>query len=89
MKGKNSFMSKYMNLQLCFSLMLLNQWTLVVVFPVILFKLGQEVFVDVLEKNFTYFVNFTFPLILFKLGQEVFVDVLEKNFTYIVNFTFQ
>ena len=32
----------------------------VVIFPLIVFKLGQQVFADALQKNFTYFANSTF-----------------------------
>ena len=30
------------------------------IFPLIVFKLGQQVFVDVIQKNFTYFASLTF-----------------------------
>ena len=30
------------------------------IFPLIVFKLGQQVFVDVIQKNFTYFADLTF-----------------------------
>ena len=33
-------------------------------FPLIVFKLGQQVFVDVLQKNFTYFADFTFQWLI-------------------------